>query len=389
MPARRAQPRLSLRRLVAATTLCASLLLPGCIESSKSPRDSASGKSSAQADDLSASERGVANGLELVWWVVDDQDGVLGRALASASLNVPDADPGSADRWRAAGLRLVTVPLRDMPSITSNLPVIGRVQREWMGQLPRWTVAVRGSMSEAMTISTAQAAGIPDEPLTLGAGRLRMLVRCWLNPATTDAGFAASLRVELVPQHEEKPDEARALQSALGLARKPGIEGEGIVFTSLLMGLQAREGTAYLIVPESPEVVWKAERPEALDRDELPIADPNAPVADRPAGKLDAAVAGPGPSGDLGSADLPIPYEEAPRVDAPPAPDDGRGKAELPVKPRLLEPVSRRSVPFKLRTLGEAMLTDAPAGGQARAKVVLVLIPRVPEKYRLLTEAPR
>lgn len=383
MPARRAQPRLGLRRL-AAMSLCASVLLSACAKSSSSPRDS-SGKPSAQTDDLSASERGVANGLELVWWVVDDQDGVLGRALASSSLNVPDADPGAADRWQAAGLRLIAMPLRDMPSITGNLPVIGRVQREWMGQLPRWTVAVRGSMSDAMTISLAQAAGIPDEPLTLGTGRLRMLVRCWLNPATTDSGFAASLRVELVPQHEEKPDEARAFQSALGLARKPGIEGEGIVFTSLLMGLQAREDTAYLIVPESPDVVWKAERPEALDRDALPIADRSA----TPAPMLDPARTAPDGTPPSDTPTLPIPYEDAPHVDAPPSPDDGRGKAELPVKPRLLEPTARRSAPSKLRTLGEAMLTDAPAGGQARAKVVLVLIPRIPERYRLLTEGTR
>lgn len=297
---------------------------------------------------LAASERGIANGLELVWWVVDDQDGVLGRTLAGRSEEPPGLDPGTAPRWRAAGLRIIAIPLPDMAGLTADLPLIGRVQREWMGQLPRWTVAVRGSAADSMTIA------MPDGPLTLGPGRLRLLARCWLNPTTEAGQIRPSLRIELLPQHEEHGAEAFTYEMALGLDQRKGIEAEGLVFTRLLAGLEAKEGYAYLIVPESPEVEWKAERPEGERGEPLPLA-PRA-------------------------SDLPIPFEE-PVDETPPRPDDGRGKPELPVKPRPLGPST-----FKLRTLGEAMLTDAPSGGQARAKVVMALIPRVPGEFRLLKE---
>lgn len=331
------------RQLIPAFALpLAAAALTGC-----AGRDNPPPLTLAPEPEFAASERGVANGLELVWWVVDDQDGVLGRTLAGRSEDPPGLDPGAAERWRAAGLRLVAVPLADMPALTADLPVIGRIQREWMGQLPRWTVAVRGSAADSMTIAMA------DGPLTLDAGRLRMLVRCWLSPAPLDGQVRASLRVEFMPQHEERPDERLAYQSALGINEVRGIEAEGLVFTRLLAGLDAREGHAYLIVPESPEIEWKAERPEAVERASLPMA-PRA-------------------------GDAPIPFDEP--IEEKPRDDDGRGRPELPLKPRPLGPSA-----FRLRTLGEAMLTDAPSGGQARAKVVMALIPRVPTEFRLLAE---
>lgn len=314
-------------------------------------------KSPGPPGEVAASERGIANGLELVWWVVDDQEGVLGRTLAGRSQERPGIDGvggidgidgidhGVVERWRAAGLRIIAIPLPQMAGLTGDLPLIGRVQREWMGQLPRWTVAVRGSMSESMTI------GMVDGPLTLGPGRLRMLVRCWLSPAPVEGQVRAALRIEMMPQHEERPDEAMAYQSALGINDLKGIEAEGLVFTRLLAGLEAQEGYAYLIVPESPEVEWRAERPEGGDSDALPLA----------------------PRG----SDIPVPFEEPP--DEEPRADDGRARPELPVRPRPLGPSA-----YRMRTLGEAMLTDAPSGGQARAKVVMALIPRVPAEYRLL-----
>lgn len=295
--------------------------------------------------EVAAAERGVVNGLELVWWVVDDQEGVLGHTLAGRSAAVPGLDPAAVERWRAAGLRIIAVPLPQMAGLTGDLPLMGRVQREWMGQLPRWTVAVRGSKSESMTIAMA------DGPLTLGPGRLRMLVRCWLSPATEGGQVRPALRIELMPQHEEQSETVLAYESALGVEERPGIESKGLVFTRLLTGLEAREGYAYLIVPEAPEVEWKAERPEAVEREALPTA-PKA-------------------------SDVPVPFDEPP--DEEPRADEGRGKPELPVRPRPLGPSG-----FKLRTLGEAMLTDAPSGGQARAKVVMALIPRVPSEFRLL-----
>ncbi|MCC6678011.1 MAG: hypothetical protein IT436_12780 [Phycisphaerales bacterium] len=336
--------RRSIARGLAVPLLAAGLAVVGCAGRARTDAEPARSARTLEPE-IAASERGIANGLELVWWVVDDEDGVLGRTLAGRSEDLPGLDPGAAERWRAAGLRIVAVPLSQMAGLTGDLPLIGRVQREWMGQLPRWTVAVRGSMAESMTIAMV------DGPLTLGAGRLRMLVRCWLNPAPADGQVRAALRIELMPQHEERADETLAYQSALGINDRKGIEAEGLVFTRLMAGLEAQEGYAYLIVPESPEVEWKSERPEGGDRETLPLA-PRA-------------------------SDLPVPFDEPP--DEEPRADEGRARPELPVKPRSIGPSA-----FKLRTLGEAMLTDAPSGGQARAKVVMALIPRVPTEFRLL-----
>lgn len=338
-------------------------------KSARGPRDPAlkAGEArKADGPDISASERSVANGLELVWWVVDDQDAVLGQALASRADAAGAIDADAVKRWRDAGLRIVPVPLTEMSAVTADLPIIGRVQREWMGQLPRWTVAVRGSTTEAITI------GMADGPLTLGPGRLRMLVRCWLNPVPDEQMVGASLRVELLPQHEERADDAKLYQSALGINVKPGIESEGLVFARLALGIDAKEGWAYLIVPETPEAQWRAGRPEATGQETLPHAQPPAAPerAALPPGPWDDAMAA-APASDAG--------EQGPN---PLSQDGDRGaRREVSFKPRPMGPS-----PFKLRTLGEVMLTDAPGGGQARAKVVLALIPRVPVSYRLLSE---
>lgn len=261
-----------------------------------------------------------ADGLETLWWVADDTAGAVGRRLTPYVGAGSDVDPAQQERLRGMGLRAVSVPIGELEAIRTSMTAAGPTQRRWLGQVPQWTVLVEGSNWPAGLVVS-----IGGEETQLDPGRLRWLVRAWTTPVTRvdDNGshIGAALTVEIMPQMQDaRPRFERLLE-------------------------EAAEDGALTIRSTGP------------DRD--------GPLIERAMLPLVLA---------SGHALLLVP--ESPDVDwlaaMEPSDQTGRTSPEQggPGKP---EPT----------TLGEAMLAqDTAVGG--RIKVIVALIPRVPDRFKLI-----
>lgn len=248
---------------------------------------------------------GASNGLEMRVWVTQDQDDLLAGAIERYEA-LPTPMPDSVrSAWRASGLRVIAVPTRELTKLREQIRVIGPEQRDWFGQSPDWSEAIRGREVRAGT-PIELADGVMKSP----AGRLRVLMRCWTAPgeAVTDPAMHLELAVQL-----ERRD---AVGSPFSL---PAMESEleaGVIFPRLRAMMRVPADIALVIVP-------MPEHPETAD----------------------AGV----------SAD----DQAEPAPEGPP----------IPLTP----------------TLGEAMLTSAVAGAiePVRRRAVIVLLPRLPDRFRL------
>lgn len=263
-------------------------------------------------------------GLEIQLWIVDDSRGSIGRTLAPVARGPIPISKSLSDRWRAAGLRLVAVPAADLERIRGLLPPAGPSQKQSLGMVPDWTPIVRGTRSLSdRAIRTASGASEP--PLTVGPGTLRMLARCWAEPRLVDESGAA--------------DGASDIGATLHIEIVPQHEDEG--------------GPAGRIAPELRRSLPAVEQGLLFRRlvaefeareGEVYLIVPETPGAIwRTADEASSDA----PSGAAGIAD---------------------GAPSEPGAP----------------TLGEAMLTDAPAAGLARARVIVVIVPRIPRSFELI-----
>ncbi len=204
----------------------------------------------------------MARGLEVRWWLVQDGS-ELGAALAEYQVPVPAADAEMVTRWRANGFRLVMVPVEDLTALRSA--IAGRVNRQWFGERPRWTVAIDGPR-----IGSGSVLSLESGPLRVSTGWLRLLLREWAQPtADDDRVDGALVRVELVPQYHESGRDLgpRGLLEPLGVGGEDPMQS-GQVFDTLKLDLELRSGMACLIVPESPIVEWQGVESEGENREE-------------------------------------------------------------------------------------------------------------------------
>lgn len=218
--------------------------------------------------------RGAENGLEMWWWVVADDRGQVGTALAAFSDRAVPVSEDDSDRLAAGGLRLLSLPVADLDPLQARLPVIGSVQRQWLGEVPDWTDVLSGPVRESRT-----TVSLGDGMLELEPGRIRLLLRCWIAPAPAPAGQwpAAILRVELAPQHIPADRGAPRLDLAVGPRRQLRPESEGLVLGRLGASLAMRGGEALLLVPESPEVDWNAPPPDPQAEPDTSAGTPPPP----------------------------------------------------------------------------------------------------------------
>jgi hypothetical protein len=304
-------------------------------------------------------------GLEMRVWVVDNTPRVVPLALSPNALRRyqqqerPTATvegPGwgaalrnyegravalsqvTQDLWRANGVRVFSVPVRELDGLRDSLRMAGARQERWLGQTPVWTEVIRGPQ-----LASLDAIMMDSGALRVEGGNLRLLLRAWLVPAGAGAlggsglsgsaevmgpeplivedGMArAALQVEILPQHYVPARGVGGMGAAdvfsAGPARVPRAEEEGLVFERLaLRAMLMEESDALVIVPEV-----------------LGVED----------------------EGDKGGEGV-----------------SGVGVGVGPVPPRGL-------------MFGEALLTDTPGRGAASAVVMLVLVPRVPQRYSLL-----
>ena len=245
------------RRILATSFVIA--LLGGCASPTPVP--------ATQDQTLAApAVRGAQNGLEICAWPVDDRpsagDGAPAHARVAEALH-PYLDrplpvlTQQADLWRRIGLRLVAVPIEDLELVRSKLRMAGPMNRQWLGQLPQWTPTVDGVRERG-----GRTLSLPEGPLNIGPGTLRLLTRAWTGPGELASdSVTAALRVDVVPQHQE-PDQLSDLQrAARGLPpRRPTLDS-GLIFSRFALSFTMDPTSALLVVPESPEANWADSSP--------------------------------------------------------------------------------------------------------------------------------
>lgn len=241
MPARKT------RSILTLACLAALVVAAGCARNARHANRS---QGAEGADLISPVVMGGDNGLELRWWIVSDETGDrLASSLGAYTQLTAPMDASVQDRWRKNGLRLVRAPLDDLPSIKASLPIVGRVDRHWLGQTPRWTELLQGESiaSQARVLRYGKPADMND-------GRIRLLGRAWTSPAPT----GAVLRADLALQHVPRTGASMVGVDAISLSRRLASEAKGSVMTDLTANMALEPGYAYLIVPEDPARTWLA-----------------------------------------------------------------------------------------------------------------------------------
>lgn len=191
---------------------------------------------------------GADNGLEVQWWIVADDGEVFERLFAPLAGGASPLEARAGARWRANGLRLLATTVDALPGLESGAPLLGRVNRNWLGQVPRWTVAVQGDAWPA-----ARSLLIDGELVRLPAGRLRLLTRAWTAPTEQGPRLRVDLAVQHVPAGAERTD-----RGAFDAAALRPVEDDGLVFETLTAGLELRDGQVCVIVAEAPDVDWRS-----------------------------------------------------------------------------------------------------------------------------------
>lgn len=334
-------------------------------------------------------------GLEVSWLVATGDQDRLVRTLAKYVDDVPPADPAALTVWSENGLRLVRIPLADWHEITSNLGLSGATQRQWVAQGPEWVEIVRGPW-RGIGNDSGHTIALDSERLDLPPGRIRLLARCWLAPTSSPAlgdvarvgppGAAAALRVEVLPQHQEAQSRTARTLVAGGAGRflkgraeepdEPGLSGDGLVFSRMMLRLSASStqaagsetigGYAYLLIPERPSADWRSMARVAPD-------DGNEAVDDsaRPAAPGLGEVVRDAPSSDRRAA-------REPSAEVRDASAAGPGGAMVPTLGEALFGIERG----RFSADGREQPVHRPA-----SRAIVVLIPRVPSVYQLIPAA--
>lgn len=282
---------------------------------------------------------GTESGLTLQWWLVDDTNHALGQTLAKYADRPVPMHESVQTLWRENGLRVVSVPEKELskmradlwragktlrtqrlsddtspnaPSQQPELRNLTRVHAEWLGQRPRWTEIASGPRMPRGAVIALDSGRV-----RLGPGRVRLLARCWSIPlAGLKTRVPAGLRLELALQWADLDRADRNKPSLEEANIMRAAEDQGLIFSRFVAEMIAVEGEALVIVTDAPDADWNTSDKDASQND-------NARIVALPA-------------------------------------------ATLP-------------------TLGRALLTN-PGVGEYRpgAKVVLVLTPRIPEHYELI-----
>jgi len=270
---------------------------------------------------------GAREGLEVTWWIADDQDGTVGSVLASFSPESPSSELIQDDlaRLEASGLRLVRLPVSQFEPLMNAIPPVQPRYRRWVGWVTQWTEVFRGRR-----IGGNAPIIVADERRLLPRGIVRLLARSWPSPPK-ETGGPPRVRIELAIQifsPEAQPDPF----STPSLA-KP--ETQGLIIRELVVNFEASPGSIYVLTSEEPSVVWKASQKRETAESAAGFAPPPIEVDEN---------------------------ESAPTA-----------------FPTFGPPVE------SLRTIGQAMMSSsAEENGSRSIKAILVLYPREPKSYRLL-----
>lgn len=307
-------------------------------------------------------------GVELHWWLVDDGDAAVARALSSDSLaeiagsasaaEAREFDAEVLESWRRSGLRVYSLPPGSFAPLQRRLPPRRTWERAWLGQPIDWRELVAGrSLSQGALV---QADGVT---LPLPSGRLRLLARAWLTP---DAGRPA-IHLELLPQLAQR-------NPALTMNPQRQVEvisqlDAGRVFDTLHLRGRLIPGRVYLIVPAAPDEDWDAEV-RAVSRAAANASDDMVPESadGETAAESDAEVD-------------PESVAEGPSYEVPEGPiGPGSDFGEPLYGPGDRGPLSLGEAAFLVRAVGE----DDDGEPGPRRRLVIVILPRSPGRFGVL-----
>ena len=266
-------------------------------------------------------------GIELRWWAMRDDPDAIKRAVGPYLDRPSPLDAAATEHLAKAGLRVVALPMKDLLSVRSQLPIVGRIDRRWVGLSPAWVEGVTGP-----TFDDGRTVQVAGELIRLRAGELRLAVRAFTEP-TVDG---ASLRFDLAVQHVDA-QHLEGKRTALDVPTvRRTIMDAGQVFGTTIAQFTADGDSFYLLLSDDPD--WVRQR-----SNEKKKSDEN---------------------------------EKSPEPTEPeqwsPAPMVGAGQVEGPPTPAL-------------PTLGEALLSSpASADGKRSWRAIVAIVPRVGGASRLL-----
>jgi hypothetical protein len=207
--------------------------------------------------------RRAEHGLELHRWSVRNDPRALAAALLEFESRPVALAPATRESLRAGGIRVLAVRADDIPRLRALLPAVGEIQRQWLGEAPAWS-----DILSSPEWRSPRSCALDQDVVTLEPGRLRLLLRTWIEPAPDGS---ARVRIELAPQHVARSQPPATLNPP----RPATAAAAGHVFDALVVTFAASEpGEAILLVPEGPLVRWAV---EASDANLPPATDPPGP----------------------------------------------------------------------------------------------------------------
>lgn len=228
----------------AAFWLIVAWTLAGC---ATTPPEERSGLPSVRTGD---------SGIQMLTWVIPDDPVAIAHAFSPYETRPLPADEVELATWASNGLRVLSVPAGDIPSLRRFLTLRGSEQHQWLGYKPSWIDIVSGPR-----FNSPRAVNFDTGRITLEPGRIRLLARAWSVPllerARDGEGVPAGIRIDLVPQLHRPEDSRHRLLVEMGLEESLSIQEQGHVFDRMLLSLLVTGDDAIIILPESPYVRWE------------------------------------------------------------------------------------------------------------------------------------
>jgi len=189
------------------------------------------------------------DGLEVRWWLADDSEGAVGRALAALGAEESPATETAAASWSLNGVRWMRLPASKLGELEAALPAVQQKEQGWMGWASTWTEVYR-ARAESGGVVVADVEG----SRLLAPGRARLIARCWTAPEFgTEGGLVQRLRLEMTVQSVSARRRGRDDLTGQG---GTGIEDQGPVVRGLTVETALDEGFIEVITAERPGVVW-------------------------------------------------------------------------------------------------------------------------------------
>lgn len=349
------------RAPAALIAACCALAVTGC-GAKKAHQAAAPSPVRAEIAPSDPIVRGSENGMEMMCWGVSTRSRSLADLLGPYLDDTQGIDARTRALWQSNGLRLVFVPLDRLDSIRQFLPQSGGVQRQWLGQVGLWTDVLQGTPWHDL-----QSVAMDNGRLSLGPGKVRVLLRCWTMPVPgRESGDPTqnAMRAELLLQHQEPTRVDPATLYTRPTTVTDPLD-EGLVFRRLAASITLPPDRALLIIPEAPSLDWRALAQLPADElSQLALVETRVP---RNAPPQDDGIAGVGQ----------ILRDRAARREL----DKPVAEPELPGPP---DPALDFS-----RTLGELLLTpnrvrlDANISDRSTIRSILVLVPRIPDQFAI------